>query len=353
MYYYAISSLVLSLVARAGAQTYSATYMPSDAPDHTQQGQYGTNACGVSSSQSSMCQNAYLNSVDDFCLFAPPYPGSNSTIGDTERIEVSWCLKDGYGTRVIPDGSITGAHFVQTPDYIQVMGVGDLTQLNIPAGDTGGELDPHGQDGNGNPIGGLVFSNAFGQLEQLHEWTNFMSDRQFCFRACKPGPMATTYCQHIYDVMGCDWNMPGNYDAGVFERCLGDDGEPMGVYGTSTFKQGQPTTPSAHPAPPTSMCTTYATVGNGIFIRSVSTATNVSAVASIMTTSSPNSLVVVSGTSAISRPTATATIIPPNRGSMPTGLARSSYSGARSAISPMSQVTVILGAVVLGIAFCF
>lgn len=56
-------------------------------------------------------------------------------------------------------------------------------------------------------------------------WQNFMSDRQFCFRACKPGPMATTYCQHIYDVMGCDWNMPGNYDAGVFERCLGDDGE--------------------------------------------------------------------------------------------------------------------------------
>lgn len=193
MYSCTISSLVLSLAARAGAQTYSATYMPSDAPDHTQQGQYGTNACGVSSSQSSMCQNAYrklskpmtpyspsdqfmtlispVNSVDDFCLFAPPYPGSNSTIGDTERIEVSWCLKDGYGTRVIPDGSITGAHFVQTPDYIQVMGVGDLTQLNIPAGDTGGELDPHGQDGNGNPIGGLVFSNAFGQLEQLHEWT--------------------------------------------------------------------------------------------------------------------------------------------------------------------------------------
>ena len=23
----------------------------------------------------------------------------------------------------------------------------------------------------GNPIGGLVFSSAFGQLEQIHEWT--------------------------------------------------------------------------------------------------------------------------------------------------------------------------------------
>ena len=26
-------------------------------------------------------------------------------------------------------------------------------------------------DAIGNPIGGLVFSDAFGQMEQLHEWT--------------------------------------------------------------------------------------------------------------------------------------------------------------------------------------
>lgn len=50
-------------------------------------------------------------------------------------------------------------------------GVGNLTNINIPAGDSGGELDPHGADGNGNPIGGLVFSSAFGTLEQIHEWT--------------------------------------------------------------------------------------------------------------------------------------------------------------------------------------
>lgn len=49
--------------------------------------------------------------------------------------------------------------------------MGDFTSMNIPAGDTGGELDPHGADGNGNPIGGLVFSSAFGELEQIHEWT--------------------------------------------------------------------------------------------------------------------------------------------------------------------------------------
>ena len=90
-----------------------------------------------------------VNSVDDFCVFAPPEPGTDSVIGNTERIEVAWCIKPGYGTRLIPNGAITGAHFVQTPDYVQVTGVGDLTLLNIPKGDEGGELDPHGADGNG------------------------------------------------------------------------------------------------------------------------------------------------------------------------------------------------------------
>lgn len=87
--------------------------------------------------------------MDDFCLFAPPKPGADSAIGNTERIEVSWCLKDGYGTRLIPDGTIAGAHFIQTPDFVQITGHGDLTKLNIPQGDAGGELDPHGADGNG------------------------------------------------------------------------------------------------------------------------------------------------------------------------------------------------------------
>ena len=134
-----------------------------------------------------------VNSIDDFCFFAPQKPGAQSAIGNTEREEVSWCVQAGYGTRVIPPGTITGAHFVQTPDYVQVTGVGDLTKVNIPQGDTGGELDPHGADGNGrlfvschvrldiltnswndigNPIGGLVFSTAFGGgPQQIHEWT--------------------------------------------------------------------------------------------------------------------------------------------------------------------------------------
>ncbi|KAL0577187.1 hypothetical protein V5O48_004785 [Marasmius crinis-equi] len=258
------SIFVISSFALHAAAQYSATYSPGNLPDKTEEGQTGTNKCGTTSSQTSMCQNAYINSVDDFCLFAPPQPGADSVIGNTERIEVAWCMKGGYGTRLIPDGAIKGAHFVKTPDYVQITGVGDLTGLNIPAGDAGGELDPHGADGNGNPIGGLVFSSAFGPMQQIHEWTNFMSANQFCFRACNPaGSNAPAMCQHIYDVMGCEWNMPANYDPGVFENCDGESGEPMGVYGGSTFFQGQPNTPAAHPAPSSSNCQKVATISNG------------------------------------------------------------------------------------------
>lgn len=52
-----------------------------------------------------------------------------------------------------------------------------------------------------------------------------MSAAEFCIRACKEAPQGPGLCQHIYDVMGCDWNMPGNYNASVFENCLGDSGE--------------------------------------------------------------------------------------------------------------------------------
>ena len=87
------------------AQTYSATYLPSNTPDQSEQGQIGTNQCGTGSNQTSLCQNAYseyramvdttinklmspthplVNSVDDYCVFAPPDPGPNSVIGNTE-----------------------------------------------------------------------------------------------------------------------------------------------------------------------------------------------------------------------------------------------------------------------------
>lgn len=342
----ALVAFVLPLLVHG--QTYSATYLPSNAPPTTEEGQTGTNKCGTGSSQTSMCQNVYINGVDDFCIFAPPEPGPGSVIGNTERIEVAWCIKPGYGTRLIPDGAITGAHFVQTPDYVQVTGVGDLTKINIPQGDAGGELDPHGADGNGNPIGGLVFSQAFGQLQQLHEWTNFVSFNEFCIRGCKDGPNAPRLCQHIYDVMGCFWNMPGNYDAGVFEDCKGDTGEPMGVYGTSTFHQGDPSTPPAHPAPPSSQCTPFSTIGN---LAAGATSSGASASPSSTSSSSapPSSSAAASSspssasapTSAPSAPASGASLpgsltptSKPSAGSVPTTLSTSSSGSSSGSPSP-------------------
>jgi len=238
-------------------QIWDTGYSVNDLPQTSQDGQYGVNSCGTGSDPSSNCQTAWLNSADDFCLWAPPNP--DSAIGDVERETIAFCTKSGRGARVIPDGALSGVHFVSTPDYVQVTGVGDFTKINIRKGDEGGELDNRGADGNGNPVGGLVYGNTFGSGIQYHEWTSFISDSEFCFRACI-GPKATVNCNHIYDLMGCSWNMPANYDAGTFENCEGDSDQPMGVYGTSTWYQGVSPTPAPHPAAPSSNCQALPTV---------------------------------------------------------------------------------------------
>lgn len=43
-----------------------------------------------------------------------------------------------------------------------------------------------------------MYGNQFGANLQYHEWTSFLSESQFCFRACV-GPNARENCQHIYD----------------------------------------------------------------------------------------------------------------------------------------------------------
>lgn len=44
----------------------------------------------------------------------------------------------------------------------------------MPGDDSGGELDPHGADGVGNPIGGQLYSaglpHSNGTVTQVHEW---------------------------------------------------------------------------------------------------------------------------------------------------------------------------------------
>lgn len=62
----------------------------------------------------------------------------------------------------------------------------DGTTVNIPAGDTGGELDPHGAENKGNPVGGNVTTNlATGQDVFYEEWMSFVSIFVYYGRLCR------------------------------------------------------------------------------------------------------------------------------------------------------------------------
>ncbi|KAF8997286.1 hypothetical protein BDQ17DRAFT_1248774 [Cyathus striatus] len=196
--------------------------------------QLGYNICNsTTEGTGSMCQTSFLNSLDDFCLWAPPDP--NSTVGDVEGGMVAWCTKPGHGTRLIPTGALTGVQFTRAPAYVSIVGFIDQTKINLAAGDWGGEMDPHGADLRGNPLGGLLFTNAFGDsnttFTQAIEWHNFIGADFFCLKACDPSDSNDKrYCEHIFDRIGCAYNVPNNAQNGTFESCLADNQDFPGIY---------------------------------------------------------------------------------------------------------------------------
>ncbi|KXN84010.1 hypothetical protein AN958_00589 [Leucoagaricus sp. SymC.cos] len=194
--------------------------------------QAGYNQCNsTTEGQSSMCQTMFINSIDDFCLWSPPEP--NLVVADTEGEMVAWCTKPGRGTRVIPQYALQGVQFIKTPNYVQVAGFIRQDLINLAYDDYGGEMDPHGADLRGNPMGGLVYSQSFGSggWTQVVEWHNFMGGNAFCLKACDPTkPDDDKYCQHIYDRIGCAYNAPNNAKNGTFESCEGENQDFPGVY---------------------------------------------------------------------------------------------------------------------------
>ncbi|KAF9027512.1 hypothetical protein BDZ89DRAFT_1134148 [Hymenopellis radicata] len=251
---------------------------------------------GTAVNQTSMARLISLNSIDDWCIFAPPDAGV--TIGESEAFEVAWCTQARNNARVIPDGVITGASFIKTDFYVELKAYGDFTKINLQAQDFGGELDPHGATGEGNPVGGNVTTNAVdGKDQSYEEWMSFISYNQVCFRICTNANAtwsAGVMCEHKLDEMGCNFVMPGNYNFnGTFESCDGEVAYPPGVYitaiegsstGYSTFAQfftgvltqdgsavsytvGTTVTPSTVQMTPTSSnCKTTGSISNGVAI---------------------------------------------------------------------------------------
>ncbi|KAF8434200.1 hypothetical protein L210DRAFT_3411075 [Boletus edulis BED1] len=232
--------------------------------------QTGYNICNsTTQNQESMCQTGIVNNIGDFCMWAPPT--ANSTIGDDEAIVVAWCSKTGHGARLIPAGALAGVQVLVTSEYIQYAGFIDQTKVDMNALDYGGELDPHGADLRGNPLGGLMYSTAFGSdnttYQQVLDWNTFIGANAFCLTICNPSTSSanqSAFCENRYDLVGCAYNMPNNAKNGTFEVCDADLKTPVGTYvsGGATLTWTQPnvgpvTPPYTPVVPKSSNCVTY------------------------------------------------------------------------------------------------
>jgi len=200
--------------------------------------QTGYSICNsTTENQQSECQVLSVNSPSDFCLWGPPT--ANSTISDDEGIVVAWCSAQGHGTRLMPEGTITGLSWFRTPDYVMIVGNIIQENVNMQTGDSGGELDPHGADLCGNAIGATTFSTVFnstGNTEhQVSDWTQFIGNDAFCLKICDPNsPLRANYCENRYDLIGLNYNCPAPaVEPGVFVSCEADNMTPVGTYVTN------------------------------------------------------------------------------------------------------------------------
>ncbi|THH29466.1 hypothetical protein EUX98_g4713 [Antrodiella citrinella] len=205
-------------------------------PNATRGPQAGYNICNsTTATQTSECQTMIFNAIDDFCLWSSPQP--DQPISDTEAVEVAWCTSNKYGARTIPQGTLTGVQFLTTPDYIEMIAFINQTLINLPADDFGGELDPHGADLRGNPMGGLVYSTHFtndSSLGQVSDWNEFIGGGQMCIKLCNPSsPNRANLCENRYDLIGLSFNCPNQAQDNVFETCDSDNQDPVGTYTTN------------------------------------------------------------------------------------------------------------------------
>lgn len=158
---------------------------------------------------------------------------------------------------VILANLISCLQFMKTSAYIQIVGFIDNTAIGLSATDSGGELDPHGADLQGNPLGGVVYSNGTtdstdGSLTQIYNWNlsvllfsfylfvsnkpkhdimrRFVGSGLFCVKLCYNSITNPDYCLNTDDLVGCDYNMPSNVQNGTYTSCEGELQDVVGVY---------------------------------------------------------------------------------------------------------------------------
>lgn len=68
---------------------------------------------------------------------------------------------------------------------------------------------------------------------QAISWNNFVGGNQFCIKLCDPTITSPDYCQNIFDLIGCNYNMPSSFyatSANTFESCEGALQDVVGTY---------------------------------------------------------------------------------------------------------------------------
>ncbi|CBQ73755.1 conserved hypothetical protein [Sporisorium reilianum SRZ2] len=200
-----------------------------------------------------MGRTLYINSASDFCLLMPPDPSKQDLVA-AEAVAVAYCTNPVNGSRPMPDKFIKTAHFRRTPTYIQISGTYDPAVMNLGSNDCGGEYDSEGAEGVGNPAGVTMRNGSY--FTQFIGACDIPGSPVFCLRMC-PG---YDYCRNTFDLTGCLWNQPGDYDEPqAFTNCDADADLPTGVYNSSyTFRQGMRVTPPPVSAPASSNCRTVA-----------------------------------------------------------------------------------------------
>src|ERR1700722_3675837 len=123
--------------------------------------------------------------------------------------------------------------------------------------------------------------------------------------------------------------------------------KPMGVYDGSTFHQGQPSTPAAHPAPSSSLCTTLSTIGNGFLVSGTSfSQTSTSSVSSATITNSVG--VVVSDNNEFSLLTIEQASVSATTGHSASATAASSAARLSASKPGWKDITFFMGSIVVG-----